>query len=660
MIYENSDSLPDIVDDSIKSFNENWEELNLINKYLIISVTDAKGVIQEVNETFCEISQYSRDELLGKTHSVINSKYHPKEFWSDLWSSISSGKIWKGEIKNRSKDGNYYWVDTIIIPAIDESNKIIRYYSFRNVITQRKKEFELLLEDNVKYRNLFEKTDQGILIHDSDGKILLANHAAETILGFTLEQMYGRSTLDSIWKTIKEDGSDYPGESHPAYIALKTGKEIHNSIMGVYHPIKKDYVWIKVSAVPLFKKDNTPYQIHVTFEDITEYKQTEKELIRGKNIAEDASKEKTQFLSVLSHEIRTPIFGILSTTEMLMRNMRDGNDLKYLEVIQTSGKVLLNIFNDILDYSKIDTGRFHLDSVDFNFKHFMEEIVEFVGTMNNNRLDLVYDIDSSIPEYFNSDPARLKQVLLNLLLNAMKFTEKGRIELHCKLVETRNILSVIKFSIKDTGIGISKSDQKKLFRPFSQVDQSSARSYGGAGLGLAISSRIVQLFSGELMVESEEGKGSNFYFTVSLRNANLLKQGIFSKIENAIRSSSADNLEFRILVAEDYPINQLIIEQMFSNLGYKIEIANNGIEVLEKLEKKRFDIIFMDVEMPEMDGIETTQKIRENTKYDGLKIIALTAYTNVKEQCMNAGMNDFVSKPFSSEELRSVILKWAV
>ena len=380
--------------------------------------------------------------------------------------------------------------------------------------------------------------------------------------------------------------------------------------------------------------------------------------ISAKEEAQAANKAKSQFLANMSHELRTPLNGILGLTSILLDANLEEKQKHFLRMVKTSAQSLLKIINEILDISRIEAGKYRLENAPFNLLDMISETIDFLSQSASEKgLELKLIIDGEMPELVIGDEGKLRQAIINLVANSIKFTDEGFIRVDVALVEIVDGIAEIEIKVSDTGIGIPKDKIDVLFKSFSQVDASYTRKYGGVGLGLAITKEIIQLMCGEIKVSSDFGKGSDFIFTIKMETGspNLIKE-TKSTIEE---TKFETNFELNILIAEDSIINQEVLKELISNQGWKYQIANNGLEAVNLYELGDFDLILMDVQMPELDGLEATKLIREHKK-DKIKripIIGITAHANKihQDQCFDAGMDGYISKPFDFDQFFETI-----
>jgi len=381
------------------------------------------------------------------------------------------------------------------------------------------------------------------------------------------------------------------------------------------------------------------------------------ELIVAKEKAEKKDLLKSLFLATMSHEIRTPMNGIIGVSELLKQTSLTNDQLDLVNIMSISGNNLLLIINDILDISKIEAGQIKLENTHFNLHNVAKEVISLLSIKAKEQNDKLYiNINSDVPQYVKGDPMRLKQILLNLANNAIKFTKDGEVKVNVSYLNEQNSKHKIEFKVIDTGIGIHENEKSKLFKQFSQINQSTQREYGGTGLGLAISKSLVELMGGKIGVDSKPGIGSTFWFNIILGKSKEISI-TNNKTSNSIKNSSKI---LNILLVEDNLINQKVAIGIIKQLGHNIEVASNGEIGVEMYKKKYYDVVLMDIQMPVMDGFTATKKIREwehDENNQPGRIIALTANAlkEDKEKCFDIGMDDFLSKPFKIKDIEMAL-----
>ncbi len=753
---------------NIEQLEKKLTKQKKINKILM------EGVERNVDSADSSYSMIERNILLQK---------HVDKRTKEL---DDINKTLKGEIEERKKVEEALQEQSAHLEAIFQNSPISIWeedfsdaYNFIQALKQK---------GVIDFRKHFTENIEDAVLCSSKVKILDVNQATLKMFGAiskdelltNLDQIFTDDSFQTFIEQlvhIAENKTEFKGEC--------INKTVDGRTLNVI---------LRWASVPGFQKDYS--RVLVSIMDVTESVEAKKALEKAKDEAEAATRAKADFLASMSHEIRTPMNGVIGMTGLLADTDLTPEQREYVEIIRFSGDSLLTIINDILDFSKIESQKMELEEQPFEIRNCIEETFDLVATKAAKKeLDLLYLIKSDVPSTIFGDVTRLRQILVNLVNNSIKFTDKGEIFIEVDRLANRKDSVALRFSVRDTGIGIPEDKQNRLFKSFSQVDSSTTRKYGGTGLGLAICKQLSELMGGNIWVESEEGKGSTFYFTIAEKpapsldknylsdkvpelkgkqmlivddnetnrmilklqckqwgiiptavpsgkealielqkeinfdlaildmqmpemdglqlgrkirklkktaklpllmlsslgvnanpeNENIIdlfltkpvkQSNLFDALmkclgEEAIQeftqstvkqldANLAARIPLNILIAEDNAINQKLAMKVFEKLGYKAEIASNGLEVLTWLEKRKFDLIFMDVQMPEMDGLEATAKIVEIYSENRPKIIAMTANAmpGDKERCLDAGMDDYISKPIRFEEINRVIKQW--
>ncbi len=495
-------------------------------------------------------------------------------------------------------------------------------------------------------RSLITKTETAILLTDEKGRIIDINPRSAELFGYTKEEI-----IDQDFKMFRKT------ELSPEEVELGLNELNQNKFwIAEALLVRKDkseiFARISITMISNGGKQYPVYRV----DDITAIKNYQSEILAAKENAEEATKAKGQFLAVMSHEIRTPLNGVIATASLLRQTQLNIEQNDYVDIIKKSGNNLLMLINDILEFSKMENGKMQLDLQPSDIGEIVIDVVDLLRSPAESKgLKISANVLNSIPPRLMVDGFRLRQIILNLVGNAIKFTSKGYVDVSCNEVLINKNKVKLSFEIKDTGIGIPKDKQHLLFQSFTQVDSSTSRKFGGTGLGLSISKELVELMGGSITLESEEGKGSIFRFFIHCEIA-----ANEEKTPHAIANSSeCDYKGLKVLIAEDNPVNQQVLRQMMTNIGIVSEVVDDGSKVEEAMSRESFDVIFMDMQMPEMDGIQATLKVRASkVKQPIIIAISANAYSEDRQDCINAGMNDFLSKPFDLDQLKGILQKW--
>jgi PAS domain S-box-containing protein len=642
------------VTQSIKSQNllEQSEERNrlIMNASLNAIITiNKKGEITFWNAQAETIFGWEKEEVIGKLLSdTIIPNQHKKGHTEGMKHYMLTGE---GPALNKqielpalNKDGREFPVEISIIPI--KQNEEIFFCSFIQDISERKKTEKILKFQEEKFRNIISNMNLGLIEVDNNENILFANQSFETISGFEVSELLGKNPSDLF----------VFGEN---FDVIKSKKELRNQgISDVYQiPIKNkrgELKWWAVSGAPNYDDQGNlvgSIGIHL---DITEQKQLEIELEKEKIKAEEASKAKEAFLANMSHEIRTPLNAIIGFLRELSKQELTILQKKYIENSSIASKHLLAIINNVLDISKIEAGEMSLEEEDFILKKSIANVITVLEPKAIKKgLKIGMNFSSNIAAVLKGDSLRIEQILFNLIGNSLKFTQKGSVLIQCELLKNYKSSQDIKISIVDTGIGMDENYVETLFKKFSQEDKKITRKFGGTGLGMSITKELVHLMNGKIEVESKKNIGTTVHVTLNFIIGNA--ENIEAKNSKKLQS----NLDgIHILLVEDNDMNRMVAQNSLQYFNCKVTEAENGIEALEILKKQNFDIILMDIQMPEMDGIEATKIIRNEFKLS-TPIIALTAnaFKTEIEKCKEVGMNDYITKPFDEIVLIETIAK---
>ncbi|MEN9549010.1 MAG: Autoinducer 2 sensor kinase/phosphatase LuxQ [Bacteroidota bacterium] len=619
-----------------------------------VVIADPNGCVEWVNKSFENITGYSLDEIKGKKPGqVLQGKDTDTKTVEYIREQIKNGEPFVCEILNYHKSGSTYWLRLQGQALKDKAGNILKFFAIEEDITKEKLLAEQLREFEQKFRLALEKIGDNVWEHDFRTGITQFSKSENNLLTI---QKGEEHLIDKLWwnSIYKED----VGKVQEIDDLYKQGKINHHHLE--YRIVQPDgsVKWVLDRGVVLEKnRENKPQLIVGTHTDITNQKTIEQQLTQAKNDAELSQKSKEVFLANMSHEIRTPLNAILGMANQLRKSKLSEHQLFQLETINTAAENLLVIINDILDLSKIEAGKLSVEKIGFEPKKVVTHSMQvLMHKAEEKGLSLTNSFcDRKLWPVLIGDPYRLNQVLLNLMSNAVKFTEHGAIDIRCRVISDLPDTQIIEASVEDTGIGMDEEYVSRLFEKFSQEYESVSRKFGGTGLGMSICKELVELMGGEIEVESEKGKGTCVTFRIP-----FLK-GSAKDIPSPVEENISDNFLSgkNILVADDNEMNRLVATTILESYGAKVVNVTNGEEACQTiLSNKDLHLVLMDIQMPIMNGYMATQKIREA----GIKtpIIALTANAirGENEKCLNAGMNDFIAKPFKEELFLRKIAHW--
>lgn len=625
-------------------------------KDLIYNI-DHEGYFLFVNSIGIERFGYVEEQIVGKRYiEFIPEEDIENEF--AYYTKVRDEGYTNDyhEFRVKSKDGELIWLGQNVSRITNPDGSFYFTAVARDITKRKLAEKQLAIakleleKSEIKYRSIIENMDLGLMEVDTNGIILRVYEKFNEMLGYEDGELIGKSAneillVEGFEKVLNEqDSNRIKGQTgvYEVKIKKKDGTEI----------------WVLISGAPFFnEKGEVIGSIGVHY-DITDRKELQAQLEVARRKAVKAQQAEKAFLANMSHEIRTPLNAIIGMSHLLQDTDLDKEQADFLNVLSSSANILKSLISDILDISKIDAGSLDIQRKPFDVRHLINQLITTFSLQKiEDELEFTSEVDSDLDFAVESDPQLINQILLNLLSNAQKFTEKGSIKLSVELIDDGIETAALKFNVQDTGIGVSKEDLSIIFNEFKQANSEIRSKYGGTGLGLSISNQLVKLLGGELKVDSSPGKGSSFYFTLRVHKAK-------SPLDLATPEERMERIVDegrRILVVEDNPMNLKYISSLLKKWKMDFSICYNGQEACELIDKNDFDLIFMDLQMPIMDGFEATEVIRN--RKDAKKntpIVALTASTflSKKRLALKAGMSDFLSKPFTPNQLFQIISKY--
>lgn len=603
-----------------------------------VALIDPKGLFLTVNPAMERIFGYSKEEFDGRLFGCFSHPDDPIKSIGELKEAMGETELeWQMEKRFFRKDGATIWtLMSVRLFRNDEGTPL--YYILQVIDISKQKLSEIQLQESVeRYTSLKKYNHDAVISFDLQGRVINGNAVAEKLTGYgiaeeligmELANIIGKPNVDRILADALHDATVEQGIDT---LVTKEGETVE----------------VITSIAPIFV-GNRNIGFYLICKDISEQKQ----LVLAKEMAEATNKAKSEFLAMMSHEIRTPMNGVIGMTDLLLDSELDEESKAYAEIIRKSGEALLAIINDILDLSKIEAGRSELHETSFDLRKCIKDSMSVVSAKADEKnLELSYAIHHDVPDYIFGDADRLKQVLLNLLGNAVKFTTSGKVSIAVKKIKGKTPL--LAFTVTDTGIGIPPDRLEEIFEPFSQIDSFMVRKHEGTGLGLSISRRIVELMGGGIRAESDGKSGSAFQFTIELHESTEDPLA-----PEAALTNEAGTAQAKILVGEDNPINTLVLKKMLEKMGHHVTVADDGKEVIEAALRESFDFIFMDIHMPVINGLDAARAIKERSapgKCPRIVAVTANALKGDREKCLAAGMDDYVSKPVKRDVISHIL-----
>ena len=632
-------------------------QLETMNQHDIVSITDVRGRITAVNDKFCEISGYSRNELLGRNHRILKSNSHTKSFYQDLWKTISSGEVWRGTICNRKKNGDEYWVESTIVPFLDDKGKPYKYVSARTDVTELR-ESENRLQRSQIIANI-GTWDWNIVTGD-----LVWSERIGPLFGYG--HQVPETTYENFLAAVHPDDRQDVINAVNKCVDQGIDYNIEHRVLwpdGTVH-------WVQEMGDVIRDENNKPVRMLGVVMDINERKSAEIAMLSAKEEAETANRAKSQFLSNMSHELRTPLNAIIGFSQLLQIDSSpplSDHQLENIDEIYKAGNHLLDLINEVLDLARIEAGRIEMSIEPVDVSKVVADTMQLIYPLAKKRgIDISFyksGVEISSEQLLEqraqvkADRTRLRQVLLNLLSNAVKYnSENGKLIIACEAVDGDRL----RISITDTGNGLSSEQQTQLFKVFERIGEENSN-IEGTGIGLVITKSLVELMGGSIGVNSKIGEGSTFWVELALERTERKSKIMSNKIELEVKTKSSvgdKSKKYTVLYIEDNPANLRLVTQLMNRMGnVHMWSAPEPVLGLELAAEHKPDLILLDINLPGMDGFEVLRRLKRGTATKHTPVIAISAnamHTDV-EKGLKAGFEEYITKPIDVSVLMESI-----
>ncbi|NIC40480.1 response regulator [Aquabacterium sp. A08] len=620
-----------------------------LDEHAIVSMADLDGRITYANDRFCALSGYSREELLGQNHRIVNAGVHGPELFAEMWHHIGTGQVWRGDVCNRRKTGELYWVAATIVPLLDADGLPEAYISIRTDITRQKRAEQDLLDAARRLELATRSAGIGVWEWDVRSQRMQCDQQMLDLHRVAPDGLDG--THAPFLRRVHAD--DAPGLMAALEALWAAGQSVDLEYRVCWPDGQERIFHTNATALRGGSSEGQQRLIGIV-RDVTEVRHAERAMRQAKEAAEAANRAKSEFLANMSHEIRTPMNGIIGMCDLALDTPLTEEQRDYLQIVKNSSESLLTIINDILDFSKIEAGKLQVERVPLRLGRLVSDTLRVLGLRAHHKgLEVLADVPLDPPGQVLGDPGRIRQVLVNLVGNAIKFTHQGEVAVQ---VEWRDGPTsgqrVVQVAVRDTGIGIAPAQQARVFDAFSQADTTTTRHFGGTGLGLSISRRLIELMGGRLWLESQPGVGSVFHFTLTL-DWEPTAAPSWASAPGALAGR-------RMLVVDDNPTNRTIYQRLLAKWGVDVAVAASGPEALAWLAQRPCDLALLDCHMPGMDGFQVAEALRAHPPPHGTPVLLMLSSGAVGGDAQRGralGFAGHYAKPIAPEDLYEALLR---